>query len=64
MVDLDGDGRHELLFERFHDQMAGNGSGQPQWLEKGLVRALGERPGGNGHETEGRTGNARGGERG
>jgi hypothetical protein len=42
MADVDGDGRPELLFKHFHDQAAGNASGQPQRLENGLVRAFGE----------------------
>jgi hypothetical protein len=39
-VDLDGDGRVELLFDGFSDSSAANAAGQPQFLEHGIVRAL------------------------
>jgi len=41
-VDLDGDGRVELLFDGFSDAGSANVFGQPQFLEHGVVRALGD----------------------
>jgi ketosteroid isomerase-like protein len=41
-VDLDGDGHVELLFDGFSDYRSANVFGQPQFLEHGVVRALGD----------------------
>ena len=41
-VDVDGDGRVELLFDGFSDFNSANIFGQPQFLEHGIVRALGD----------------------
>jgi hypothetical protein len=41
-VDVDGDGRVELLFDGFSDYASANALGQPQFLEHGIVRALGD----------------------
>jgi hypothetical protein len=40
-VDVDGDGRVELLFDGFSDYGSANMFGQPQVLDHGIVRALG-----------------------
>ena len=40
-VDVNGDGQVELLFDQFTDEDAANAAGQPQLLERGVVRALG-----------------------
>ena len=41
-VDVDGDGHVELLFDGFSDFASANIFGQPQFLEHGIVRALGD----------------------
>jgi hypothetical protein len=41
-VDLDGDGHVELLFDGFSDYRSANALGQPQFLEHGVVRTLGD----------------------
>jgi ketosteroid isomerase-like protein len=41
-VDLDGDGHVELLFDGFSDYRSANALGQPQFVEHGVVRALGD----------------------
>jgi hypothetical protein len=41
-VDLDGDGHVGLLFDGFSDYRSANVFGQPQFLEHGVVRALGD----------------------
>jgi ketosteroid isomerase-like protein len=41
-VDVDGDGRVELLFDGFSDYTSANALGQPLSLEHGIVRALGD----------------------
>jgi hypothetical protein len=41
-VDVDGDGHVELLFDGFSDYASANAFGQPQLLEHGIVRALGD----------------------
>jgi len=40
-VDVDGDGRVELLFDDSSDFEAVNASGQPDFVDRGIVRALG-----------------------
>lgn len=39
-VDVDGDGRAELLFDDSSDFNATNATGQPDFVERGIVRAL------------------------
>ena len=39
-VDVDGDGRVELLFDHFNDYNAQNATGQPDFIERGIVRLL------------------------
>ena len=41
-VDVDGDGHVELLFDGFSDYASANIFGQPQVLDHGIVRALGD----------------------
>jgi hypothetical protein len=40
-IDIDGDGTPELLFDRSTDHASDNASGQPDFLERGIARALG-----------------------
>jgi hypothetical protein len=40
-VDVNSDGQVELLFDQFTDDDSANAVGQPQLLERGVVRALG-----------------------
>ena len=39
-VDLDGDGHGALLFDGFQDYAAPNAAGQPDFMERGIVRLL------------------------
>ena len=39
-VDVDGDGRVELLFDDSNDYDAQNATGQPDFIERGIVRLL------------------------
>jgi len=39
-VDVDGDGRVELLFDHSNDYNAQNATGQPDFIERGIVRLL------------------------
>ena len=39
-VDVDGDGRGELLFDDSNDYNATNATGQPDFIERGIVRSL------------------------
>jgi hypothetical protein len=39
-VDVDGDGRVELLFDHSNDYNVLNGTGQPEFIERGIVRLL------------------------
>ena len=39
-VDVDGDGHVELLFDNSSDDNATNATGQPDFIERGIVRLL------------------------
>jgi hypothetical protein len=39
-ADMDGDGRVDLLFDNFSDYNATNATGQPDFIERGIVRLL------------------------
>jgi hypothetical protein len=39
---VDSDGHVELLFDGFSDYTSANAFGQPQFLEHGIVRVLGD----------------------